>query len=102
MSKTLFPDGGPAFPIADTRTAMRLGQLAIDGIEDSAEAEKIYMAVEARAARGMSQLQYAAFEAMKTLLSYPEFQGDPKQLAKSSYDIAQAMIEEGALREKTL
>lgn len=41
MKKKLFPDGGPAFPITDHRTALRLGQLAMEGIEDRAEADLV-------------------------------------------------------------
>ncbi len=104
--KELLPDGGPAFPIADHRTALRLGQLAMEGIEDRAEAEKVYMATEARATRGMSLLDYTAIEAMKSMIGTGAFdlrsRAGREDLAKGAYDVAEIMVQASAKRESSL
>lgn len=106
MKKQLVPNGGPAFPITDHRTAMRLGQLAMEGIEDPTGADKVYMATVARATSGLSQLDYAAIEAMKSMISTGVFdlrsESGREALAQGAYDVAEVMVQQSVVRESSL
>lgn len=50
--------GGPAFPITDASMLHRIGAAAIAEISDSAERDRVYIEVTAKAAQGMTLRDY--------------------------------------------
>lgn len=56
-------DGGSAFPVYDHTAVHRIGAAALQGITDSAERDRIYIEVTAKAMAGMTLRDYAAIYA---------------------------------------
>ena len=91
--------GGQAFPISDAQTAHTIAAAALEGVTDSAECDRIYMAVRAQATRGMTLRDYFAAQALTTVAAYDSHDIDtwtPKDFAHHAHALADAMLAERA------
>ncbi len=93
--------GGNAFPVSGQGEAHRIGTEAIQGITDPVERDRIYIAVTAQAAQGMTLRDYFAAKAMpiafdsQALLAAGEELGAKQGVAlcaKMAWAIADAML----------
>jgi hypothetical protein len=91
-------NGGPAFPVADSVTTHRIGQLAIEGITDTAERDRVYIEVTARANAGMTLRDYFAAKALAGIASTVDINGTVywREVAADAYAAADAMLAERA------
>ena len=62
---------GPAFPMQDPQAIHALAAAAIQGIDDAAERDRIYVAARAQAVGGMSLRDYFAAMAMQAVATTP-------------------------------
>lgn len=87
-------DGGPAFPVREPSGAHAIGLAAIEGITDTAERDRIYIEVTARAYSGMSLRDYFAANALMGMLAnqHPYVQSDEHMFARDAYTLADAML----------
>ncbi len=90
MRKT--DDGGCAFPVSTNETLHAVAIAESFEIQDAAERERVYITERAKAARGMSLRDYFAARAMPVIYGRVET-GGFNQVAKLSYELADAMIE---------
>lgn len=95
--------GGNAFPVGGHGEAHRIGAEAIQGITDPDERDRVYIAVAAQAAQGMTLRDYFAAKAMQGYLANPwqakelDETGDSSTeqmriVAEISYAMADAML----------
>ena len=89
-------NGGPAFPVTDASTTHRIGVMAIEGITDSEERDRIYTAATVRATKGMTLRDYFAAKVMQGYLASFDPHGDPVEfatkIAEDAYTLADTML----------
>ena len=83
--------GGPAFPVADHQLVHRIGALAMEGVTDTAERDRLYIAATAQAGQGMTLRDYFAAKAMQGILCSGSQWPDQK-IAELAYSMADAML----------
>lgn len=84
----------PAFPISDLQAVHRIGAMAIEGITDPDERDRVYIKVTAMVAMGMTLRDYFAAKAMQALLREANsLDGNWHIEAIASYEIADAMLQ---------
>lgn len=91
--------GGHAFPTSDVQTAHAIAAAAINGVEDSAERDRVYSDVRAQALQGMTLRDYFAAQALTTIPAYASEDVStwtPADFARHAYLIADAMLAERA------
>lgn len=74
-------NGGPAFPVTDVSTTHRIGVVAVEGITDTEERDRIYTAATVRAAQGMTLRDYFAAKALQGYLASFDPHVDPVEFA---------------------
>jgi hypothetical protein len=94
-------NGGPAFPSNDQAVAHTIAAAAIEGIEDAAERDRVYIAARAQAQQGMSLRDYFAAKFMQGFIAAPDREENYSHVtkadcAKLSYEMADAMLAERA------
>lgn len=88
-------NGGPAFPVADHHLVHRIGAEAVEGITDTAERDRVYIAATAQAGQGMTLRDYFAAKAMQGFCanqSTTDGAGGYKEVATFAYSMADAML----------
>lgn len=89
-------NGGQAFPVTDPQAVHAIAAAAIEGITDTAERDRIYVAVRGQAAQGMTLRDYFAAQALPVAFSIFDSaaQGNvkAKHVAILSYQLADAML----------
>lgn len=89
-------NGGPAFPVTDVSTTHRIGVVAVEGITDTEERDRIYTAATVRAAQGMTLRDYFAAKALQGYLASFDPNGEPVEfatrIAEDAYTMADAML----------
>jgi hypothetical protein len=103
--------GGHAFPTSDVQTAHAIAAAAINGVEDSAERDRVYSDVRAQALQGMTLRDYfaakiAAAQSVATSAdtsymmpdyAYPDGEQTVAQkIAANAYAVADALLAERA------
>lgn len=91
--------GGQAFPTSDGQVAHGIAVAALNGIEDSAERDRVYTEVRAQAQQGMTLRDYFAAQALTTVAAYNSRDVDtwtPHDFAHHAYALADAMLAERA------
>lgn len=87
--------GGNAFPVSGQGEAHRIGTEAIQGITDPAERDRVYIAVTAQAAQGLTLRDYFAAKAIQGFSANPDEQFtnlSVRSMAELAYEQADAML----------
>lgn len=89
-------NGGSAFPVTDVATTHRIGAVAVEGITDTEERDRIYTEATVRAAQGMTLRDYFAAKALQGYLASFDPNGEPVEfatrIAEDAYALADAML----------